>query len=161
MKAELSFRVSLSEPPHHPPQVTRFARGAAATFAPRPSTPSGKNPAVKGTLLYDIFGAQAWLSLGVGGLLACNIIFPSDDPSIARLMGMWSVWMFTVPSLRARECGPKEKDVLNLLFLVLPLANVAIPLAIKSFAVVFAADVALLAAVLAWKGAPPFGEAEV
>lgn len=74
---------------------------------------------------------------------------------------MWSVWMFTVPSLRARECGPKEKDALNLLFLVLPLANVAIPFAIKSFAVVFAADVALLAGVLAWKGAPPFGEQEV
>ena len=71
---------------------------------------------------------------------------------------MWSVWMFTVPALRARECGPKEKDALNLLFLLLPLANVTIPLAIKSFPVVFGADVVLLAGVLAWKGAPPFGE---
>ena len=73
---------------------------------------------------------------------------------------MWSVWMFTVPSLRARECGPKEKDALNLLFLAIPLANVAIPFAIKSFPVVFAADVALLLGVLAWKGAPPFGQEE-
>jgi hypothetical protein len=29
---------------------------------------------------------------------------------------MWSIWMFTVPSLRAKECMPKEKDALNLLF---------------------------------------------
>ena len=32
---------------------------------------------------------------------------PQDEPNIARLMGMWSIWMFTVPSLRARECDPK------------------------------------------------------
>ena len=105
-----------------------------------------------------MFGVQAWLSLAVGALLSFNLVYPSDDPSIARLLGMWSVWMFTVPALRARECGPKEKDALNLLFLLLPVANVGIPFIIKSFPVVFSADVALLFGVLAWKGAPPFAD---
>lgn len=145
-------------PAHLFPQVARFARNAATTFAPRASTPTGKNPAVKGSTLYQIFGVQAAAALAVGAALSFNVLLPTDEPSIPRLIGMWSVWMFTVPALRARECGPKEKDALNLLFLLLPLANVTIPLAIKSFSLVFAADVALLAGVLAWKRAPPFGE---
>lgn len=61
---------------------------------------------------------QAWASVAVGGLLSFNLIFPTDEPSVARLMGMWSIWMFTVPSLRARDCSKNEKDALNLLFLV-------------------------------------------
>lgn len=35
--------------------------------------------------------------------------------------------MFTIPSLRARECTDREKDALNLLFLAVPLLNVALP----------------------------------
>lgn len=31
---------------------------------------------------------------------------------------MWSIWMFTIPSLRAKECTPREKDALNILFLL-------------------------------------------
>ena len=44
------------------------------------------------------------------------MLLPSDEPSIAR-PGMWSVWMFTVPSLGARECDAREKDALNFLFI--------------------------------------------
>ena len=32
--------------------------------------------------------SQAWLALGVGGLLSFNLIFPSDQPDIARLLGV-------------------------------------------------------------------------
>jgi len=99
---------------------------------------------------------QAWLSVAVGGLLSFNLIFPSDEPSIARLIGMWSIWMFTVPALRARECSAAEKDALNLLFLLIPLANVGIPVFVRSFPLVFSADVLLLFGVLAWKGAAPW-----
>jgi len=35
--------------------------------------------------------------------------------------------MFTIPSLRTRECTDAEKDALNLLFLAIPLLNVALP----------------------------------
>lgn len=58
-----------------------------STFAPRSSTAKGKNPAVKGSVLYNVFEVQAWLTLVAGGLLSFNLIFPSDEPDIARLMG--------------------------------------------------------------------------
>ena len=67
---------------------------------------------------------------------------------------MWSIWMFTVPSLRARECTASEKDALNLLFLAIPLLNVALPFVWKSFGFIWSADVALLLGVLYWKLGP-------
>eukprot|EP00242_Pyramimonas_sp_CCMP2087_P012033 CAMPEP_0198209480 /NCGR_PEP_ID=MMETSP1445-20131203/16255_1 /TAXON_ID=36898 /ORGANISM="Pyramimonas sp., Strain CCMP2087" /LENGTH=232 /DNA_ID=CAMNT_0043883269 /DNA_START=87 /DNA_END=785 /DNA_ORIENTATION=+ len=135
---------------------------AAATFAPRSSTKS-KNPATKGTVLYNVFEVQAYLGVAVGALLAYNVIFPSEisatgvvDPTIARLMGMWSIWMFTVPSLRARDCPKDEKKALDYAFLLIPLLNVALPFVYKSFAAVFTADVAVLAGLYTWKGIVPF-----
>lgn len=66
--------------------LSRFTRQAAGTFAPRPSTAS-KNPAVKGSTLYQIFEVQAWIGLVAGGLLSFNIIFPTEQPDIPRLLG--------------------------------------------------------------------------
>ena len=132
--------------------LSKFAKKTATTFAPRQSGAAKKNPAYKGSALYAVFEVQAYLAIVVGGLLAFNVIWPSDEPSIARLMGMWSVWMFTVPSPRARECEATEKDALNLLFVAIPLVNVIIPFFWKSFAGVFSADVLLMAAVYAQKG---------
>ena len=45
-------------------QVSKFARDAATTFAPRPSGAT-KNPAYKGSLLYTIFEVQAYVCLVV------------------------------------------------------------------------------------------------
>ena len=87
-----------------------------------------------------------------GGLLSFNLLYPSDDPSIPRLMGMWSVWMFTIPSLRARECLSREKDALNVLFLAVPLLNIALPFLWKSFPFIFCADVVTVAGVYWWYG---------
>ena len=112
-----------------------------------------KNPAFPGSTLYKIFEVQAWLSIAVGGLLAFNVLLPTDEPSIPRLVGMWSVWMFAVPSLRARDCPKREKDALNILFLAIPLVNVALPFVWKSFGAAFAADVALMAALYISNGA--------
>lgn len=95
----------------------------------------------------------------MGGLLSFNILFPSDQPDIARLLGMWSIWMFTVPSLRARECTATEKDALNLLFLAIPLLNVGLPFVWKNFAFIFVADCLMMAGVYAWKGLLPGGSA--
>ena len=60
--------------------------------------------------------------------------------------------------MRARDCGAKEKDALNLLFIAIPLVNVLIPFVWKSFAGVFTADVLLMLGVYYSKNAPPFGE---
>ena len=64
---------------------------------------------------------------------------------------MWSVWMFTIPSLRARECTDAEKDWLNYAFLAVPLVNVALPFVWKSFAFVYSADAVALAGIYYWK----------
>lgn len=98
-----------------------------------------------------MFEWQSYLSVVVGGLLSYNVLFPSDEPNIWRLMGFWSVWMFVIPSLRARDCGSDEKDALNLLFLFLPVLNVALPFFYRSFAFVFTADVVSLLAFYWWK----------
>ena len=118
-------------------ELKKNAAKIAGTFAPRSST-AKKNPAFKGSALYTIFEVQAYLSLVVGAMLSYNVLLPSDEPH-ARLMGMWSVWMFAVPSLRARECDAKEKDALNFLFIAILLVNVLIPY-VEELPAVFTAD---------------------
>ncbi|GJP69932.1 hypothetical protein CLOP_g928 [Closterium sp. NIES-67] len=81
-------------------EISKAVKKTATTFAPRASTKS-KNPAVPGSALYTIFEVQAYLCMALGGLLSYNLVFPSDEPDLWRLMGMWSIWMFTIPSLRA------------------------------------------------------------
>nr|CAD1829492.1 unnamed protein product [Ananas comosus var. bracteatus] len=130
--------------------VQQVVQKTAATFAPRASTAT-KNPAVPGTTLYTVFEVQGYLSMLLGGALSFNLIFPSSEPDIWRLMGMWSIWMFTIPSLRARDCSKNEKEALNYLFLLIPLLNVLIPLFWKSFAVVWSADVVAFFVMYTWK----------
>eukprot|EP00258_Populus_trichocarpa_P025193 XP_024441212.1 uncharacterized protein LOC7457985 isoform X2 [Populus trichocarpa] len=122
----------------------------AATFAPRASTAT-KNPAVPGTTLYTVFEVQGYVCMLLGGALSFNLIFPSNEPDIWRLMGMWSIWMFTIPSLRARDCSKNEKEALNYLFLLVPLLNVTIPFFWKSFALVWSADTIAFFGMYAWK----------
>lgn len=131
-------------------ELKKAVQKTAATFAPRASTKS-KNPAVPGSTLYTIFEVQAYASMLAGGALSFNLVFPSSEPDIWRLMGMWSIWMFTIPSLRARDCSNKEKEALNYLFILVPLINVIIPFFVKSFAVVWSADTVAFFVMYAWK----------
>ena len=73
----------------------QVVRKTAATFAPRASSAKNKNPAQRGTTVYSIFEIQAYISMLFGGILSYNLVFPSNHPDIWRLMGMWSVWMFS------------------------------------------------------------------
>ncbi|CAA6662089.1 unnamed protein product [Spirodela intermedia] len=130
--------------------IKKAVQKTAATFAPRASTAS-KNPAVPGTALYKIFEVQGYASMLLGGALSFNLLFPSNEPDIWRLMGMWSIWMFTIPSLRARDCSKSEKEALNYLFLLVPLINVIIPFFWKSFAVVWSADTLAFLLMYSWK----------
>ncbi|KAK6260141.1 hypothetical protein QQP08_003085 [Theobroma cacao] len=130
--------------------LKKVLQKTAATFAPRASTAT-KNPAVPGTALYTVFEVQGYVSMLLGGALSFNLIFPSNEPDIWRLMGMWSIWMFTIPSLRARDCSKNEKEALNYLFLIVPLLNVTIPFFWKSFAIVWSADTIAFFAMYAWK----------
>ncbi|XP_020254725.1 uncharacterized protein LOC109831738 [Asparagus officinalis] len=130
--------------------IKKAVQKTAATFAPRASTAT-KNPAVPGTALYTVFEVQGYASMLLGGVLSFNLIFPSNEPDIWRLMGMWSIWMFTIPSLRARDCSKNEKEALNYLFLLIPLLNVLIPFFVKSFAVVWSADTVAFFLMYTWK----------
>ncbi|CAN6452755.1 unnamed protein product [Victoria cruziana] len=130
--------------------LKKVVQKTAATFAPRASTAT-KNPAVPGTTLYTVFEVQGYVSMLLGGALSFNMIFPSNEPDIWRLMGMWSIWMFTIPSLRARDCSKNEKEALNYLFLLIPLLNILIPFFWKSFAVVWSADTVAFFLMYAWK----------
>lgn len=69
--------------------------------------------------------------------------------------------MFTVPSLRARECTPVEKDWLNFAFLAIPLINVTLPFVWKNFAFVYSADVVALAGLYYWKVYMPSSQPEM
>jgi hypothetical protein len=60
--------------------------------------------------------------------------------------------MFTIPSLRAKECTAREKDALNVLFVGMPLMNVALPFLWKSFPFIFVMDTLLVLGVYYWKG---------
>lgn len=131
-------------------ELSKAVRKTAVTFAPGASKKQ-RNPAVPGSTLYKVFEIQAYIGLGLGALLSYNLLFPSSEPDIWRLMGMWSVWMFTIPSLRARDCPEKEKEALNYLFLLVPLINITLPLVWKSFAAVYTADVTVFLSMYAWK----------
>lgn len=130
--------------------IKKVVQKTAGTFAPRAST-ARKNPAVPGSTLYTIFEVQGYLSMVFGGALAFNLIFPSSEPDIWRLMGMWSIWMFTIPSLRARDCSKEEKEALNYLFLLIPLVNVILPFYWRSFSVVWSADTLAFIVMYTWK----------
>ncbi|CAI9090934.1 OLC1v1025830C2 [Oldenlandia corymbosa var. corymbosa] len=130
--------------------LKKVVQKTAATFAPRASVAS-KNPAVPGTVLYTVFEVQGYASMLLGGVLSFNLLFPSNEPDLWRLMGMWSIWMFTIPSLRARDCSKNEKEALNYLFLLIPLLNVTIPFFWKSFAIVWSADTVAFFGMYAWK----------
>ncbi|VFQ62577.1 unnamed protein product [Cuscuta campestris] len=131
-------------------ELNKAVQKTAATFAPRASTAT-KNPAVPGTTLYTVFEVQGYASMLLGGALSFNLVFPSNDPDIWRLMGMWSIWMFTIPSLRARDCSKNEKEALNYLFLLIPLLNVIVPFFWKSFPVIWSVDIVTFFGVYAWK----------
>lgn len=143
-------KLSSTAPPPLDKDLKKVVQKTAATFAPRASTAT-KNPAVPGTILYTVFEVQGYASMLLGGALSFNLIFPSNEPDIWRLMGMWSIWMFAIPSLRARDCSKNEKEALNYLFLLIPLLNVIIPFFWKSFSVVWSADTVAFFAMYAWK----------
>lgn len=48
-----------------------------------------------------------------------------------RVLGFWFVWLFTVPSLRARKPGEAEKVALNIAFLATPVVSFAMPFITK------------------------------
>ena len=91
-------------------------------------------------------------------VLQCESLRRACPEIISLPCRMWSIWMFTVPALRARDCSAAEKEVLNYLFLLIPVMNVTLPFVWKSFPFIYSADVAAMAALYAWKVGLPKAE---
>ncbi|PSR86272.1 Catalase-3 like [Actinidia chinensis var. chinensis] len=140
----------ISTGPNVEKDLKKVVQKTAATFVSRASTAT-KNPIVPGTALYTVFEVQGYALMLIGGALSFNLIFSSNEPGIWRLTGMWSIWMFTIPSLQTRDCSKNDKEALNYLFLLVPLLNARIPFFWKSFAVVWLTDMVAFFGIYAWK----------
>eukprot|EP00177_Eucheuma_denticulatum_P005704 GFKZ01010397.1.p2 GENE.GFKZ01010397.1~~GFKZ01010397.1.p2 ORF type:complete len:305 (+),score=45.92 GFKZ01010397.1:71-916(+) len=112
--------------------------------------------------LKNLFLAQAYVFMAVGGVLANDWLPPVwSVPLVARALGFWMVWLFTIPALRARKGTSRtEKSALNVAFVMMPVLNVAMPVVTKNTGFIWAADVALLAACYLYYGVKAVNEAE-
>jgi hypothetical protein len=83
--------------------------------------------------LKQIFVGQAVLSAVIAGFMVYDAVpgFEHVDLSI-RVLGFWVIWLFAVPSLRARKpTNPAEKSALNIAFIATPLTSLAMPFITK------------------------------
>jgi len=103
-----------------------------------------------------VFRGQAVLSIIIGALLTFDAVpFYPDVPIAFRAFGFWTMWLFTIPSLRAvKPLGypqwgvspAQEKKALNLAFVITPLTTIALPFATKDPAAIYCINLAVLAA---------------
>lgn len=101
--------------------------------------------------LKNVFVVQAALTAAVGGYLAFDPL--RGTPLYLRALGFWMIWLFSIPSLRARKPRAEEKSALNVAFLVAPLVNMLAPSVSKEPGYIWAAQVLLLAACYGYYGA--------
>ncbi|CAN0175345.1 unnamed protein product [Scytosiphon promiscuus] len=82
--------------------------------------------------LKKVFVGQAVITTILGGTMAYDQVpfFPHVDLSI-QVLGFWFVWLFTVPSLRARKPGASEKVALDIAFLLTPVVSFGMPFITK------------------------------
>lgn len=101
--------------------------------------------------LRRVFEIQAVVLGLVGGALAFNVT--NDIPLVGQALGFWTIWLFTIPSLRARK-GMRtfEKSALNIAFLLMPFANVGLAAFTRKCGAIWGADVALLIALYLFYG---------
>lgn len=102
-------------------------------------------------LLKRVFLAQAMLFAVAGGLLSSNVVPGIDVPLVGRALGFWTVWLFTIPALRARKGTARwEKSALNIAFVTTPFVNVSLPFITRQCGFIWAADIAVLLACYAY-----------
>lgn len=111
--------------------------------------------AVMGTVLRRTFEIQAILLCILGGVLATDAassVF-GHVPLVGRALGFWMVWLFTIPSLRARKGTRKfEKSALNVAFLGMPFVNLALGSLTRNTGAIWGADVIFLVGCFVYYG---------
>lgn len=97
--------------------------------------------------LKKVFLVQSVIFGLAGGVLSGD----PDVPLVGQALGFWMVWLFTIPSLRARKGTARwEKSALNIAFVTTPLVNVLLPAFTKNCLLIWTADVTVLAACYAF-----------
>lgn len=108
-----------------------------------------------GDWLKRTFEVQAVVLGLVGGVLATDLLgeVVGNVPLVGRALGFWMVWLFTIPSLRARK-GTRifEKSALNVAFVATPIVNIGLGSLTRNTGMIWAADVALLIALYMYYG---------
>mmetsp|Transcript_28203 Transcript_28203/g.90182 ORF Transcript_28203/g.90182 Transcript_28203/m.90182 type:complete len:196 (-) Transcript_28203:460-1047(-) len=102
--------------------------------------------------LRNVFRGQAVLCAFVGALLVYDAVpfFPNQELYI-RVLGYWSWWLFTVPSLRSiKPLAKEEKTALDIAFLATLVASVATPIFTKDLPTIWWVDFAVVAASYAY-----------
>ncbi|CAN8064836.1 unnamed protein product [Agarophyton chilense] len=95
--------------------------------------------------LKNLFVFQAVMFLGIGAALSFDAVPFYSVPLVGQALGFWTIWLFTIPSLRARKGTAKaEKSALNISFLTVPLINVCLPGITKNCGLIWTADVVVL-----------------
>lgn len=95
--------------------------------------------------LKNLFFVQSIIFGLIGGVLASDIVPGYSVPLVGQALGFWMIWLFTIPSLRARKGTPKwEKSALNIAFLITPLMNLVMPFATKNCGAIWAVNVTVL-----------------
>lgn len=107
------------------------------------------------TWLKQLFVTQALLFIVIGGCLANDVVPGVQDlPLVAKALGFWMTWLFTIPSLRARKgISRQEKSALNVAFLGTPLANLMLPFATKNCGLIWVSNIFILLGTYIWYGA--------
>lgn len=97
--------------------------------------------------LKKVFLVQSVLFALAGGVLSAD----PDVPLVGQALGFWMVWLFTIPSLRARKGIARwEKSALNIAFVATPLINLLMPFITKQCIIIWSADVTFVLACYAF-----------
>jgi len=116
--------------------------------------------------LKTLFVGQSVLSVVVAGFLSYGIVpFVEDVDISVRVLGFWFIWLFTIPSLRARKPAAGEKEALNWAFGLTPLTNLLAPFVTKDPVLIYWANLVVTAAcygygLLLWKPSDAPAEAD-
>uniref|UniRef100_A0A7S2UZ01 Uncharacterized protein n=1 Tax=Fibrocapsa japonica TaxID=94617 RepID=A0A7S2UZ01_9STRA len=95
--------------------------------------------------LKNLFVGQAVISTFAAGLMVYDAVPFVDHLDLSvRVLGFWVIWLFTVPSLRARKPAADEKTALNIAFGATPLTNLALPFFTKDPVTIYWANMAVL-----------------
>jgi hypothetical protein len=97
--------------------------------------------------LKALFRGQAYGTIGLSFLLSYDLIPFVDLDLSVRVLGFWSWWLFTVPSLRSIKPLPApEKKALDAAFLATLVASLLAPFATKDPGAIWWIDATVVAA---------------